>query len=52
MSDKILPLMALTLGDPAGVGPEIVLKAARDPETFRLCRLLAAGIARSLDEGP
>jgi hypothetical protein len=34
-----LSLMAITLGDPAGVGPEIVLKAA-DPETFRLCRPL------------
>src|SRR5947208_14963890 len=39
------PLMALTLGDPAGVGPEIVLKAAADPETFRLCRPLAVGPA-------
>jgi hypothetical protein len=35
-----LPLMAITLGDPAGVGPEIVLKAAADLETFRLCRSL------------
>src|SRR5207245_4755935 len=39
------PLMAITLGDPAGVGPEIVLKAAADPETFRLCRPLAVGSA-------
>ena len=46
MSDtQPLPLMALTLGDPAGVGPEIVLKAAADPETFRLCRPLAVGPA-------
>jgi 4-phospho-D-threonate 3-dehydrogenase / 4-phospho-D-erythronate 3-dehydrogenase len=37
--------MALTLGDPAGVGPEIVLKAALDAETFRLCRPLAVGPA-------
>jgi 4-hydroxythreonine-4-phosphate dehydrogenase len=40
-----LPLIAITLGDPAGVGPEIVLKAAADPETFRLCRPLAVGPA-------
>src|SRR5437870_4018062 len=40
-----LPVMAITLGDPAGVGPEIVLKAAADPETFRLCRPLAVGPA-------
>src|SRR4051794_34202349 len=39
------PLMALTLGDPAGLGPEIVLNAAADPHTFRLCRPLAAGPA-------
>src|SRR6266516_4784400 len=46
MSDtQPLPLMAITLGDPAGVGPEIVLKAAADPETFRLCRPLAVGPA-------
>src|SRR5437868_14115295 len=40
-----LPIMAVTLGDPAGVGPEIVLKAAADPTTFRLCRPLAVGPA-------
>src|SRR2546421_5278387 len=40
-----LPLMAIPLGDPAGVGPEIVLKAAADLETFRLCRPLAVGPA-------
>jgi 4-phospho-D-threonate 3-dehydrogenase / 4-phospho-D-erythronate 3-dehydrogenase len=45
MSPTPLPLMALTLGDPGGVGPEIVLKAACDPETYRLCRPLAVGPA-------
>ena len=28
---KILPTIALTLGDPAGIGPEIVAKTLRDP---------------------
>jgi 4-hydroxy-L-threonine phosphate dehydrogenase PdxA len=45
MSNAQLPLMAIALGAPAGIGPEIVLKAAADPETFRLCRLLAVGPA-------
>jgi 4-hydroxythreonine-4-phosphate dehydrogenase len=27
---RILPVIAITMGDPAGVGPEICLKAARD----------------------
>jgi 4-hydroxythreonine-4-phosphate dehydrogenase len=33
------PLLALTLGDPAGVGPEIVLKACADPALATVCRL-------------
>jgi 4-hydroxythreonine-4-phosphate dehydrogenase len=45
MSNSSSPLTALTLGDPAGVGPEIVLKAAADPETLRLCRPVAVGPA-------
>jgi 4-hydroxy-L-threonine phosphate dehydrogenase PdxA len=44
MSDTSPPLMALTLGDPAGVGPEIVLNAAADPETFRLYRPLTVDL--------
>ncbi len=28
---KIVPVIALTLGDPAGVGPEVVAKTLRDP---------------------
>ena len=33
-----LPLIAITLGDPAGIGPEIIAKAFRDsPELTRAC---------------
>ena len=28
---KILPTIAITLGDPAGIGPEVVAKTLRDP---------------------
>lgn len=41
------PLLGLTVGDPAGIGPEITLKAAQDPRT-RVARLLAIGSTESL----
>jgi 4-hydroxythreonine-4-phosphate dehydrogenase len=38
-----MPLFAITLGDPAGIGPEIALKAAVEPEARALGRLLLVG---------
>ena len=38
-----LPVIAITMGDPAGVGPEVVLKALAQPETRRLCRPVVFG---------
>src|SRR5262245_16163227 len=32
-----LPKIALTVGDPAGIGPEIVAKAAADPAIRAIC---------------
>jgi 4-hydroxythreonine-4-phosphate dehydrogenase len=41
------PRIAITLGDPAGVGPEIVLKALRNPRVRRACAPIVMGkIAR------
>jgi len=37
------PALALTLGDPAGIGPEILLKALRSPELRRLCIPVVVG---------
>lgn len=42
------PIVAITAGDPAGIGPEICLKALRDPRMYEECRPLVAGDARSL----
>ena len=28
---RILPTIAITLGDPSGIGPEVVAKTLRDP---------------------
>jgi 4-hydroxythreonine-4-phosphate dehydrogenase len=37
VSDVTLPRIALTVGDPAGIGPEIAAKAARDPRVLEVC---------------
>src|SRR5512136_986003 len=37
------PILAITMGDPAGVGSEIAVRALSDPETYRICRPLVVG---------
>lgn len=37
------PIVAITMGDPAGVGPEVVLKAVIDPRVRRACLPLVLG---------
>lgn len=39
----IKPIIAITLGDPAGVGPEIVVKALRKKEIYDVCNPLVIG---------
>lgn len=43
------PIVAITLGDPAGTGPEIILKALTLPEVRALGRMLIVGDAATLD---
>lgn len=38
-----LPIIAVTMGDPAGVGPEVCLKAVRSPKVRRCCVPLIVG---------
>ncbi|MDB9481336.1 4-hydroxythreonine-4-phosphate dehydrogenase, partial [Dolichospermum circinale CS-537/05] len=33
------PRLVLTLGDPAGIGPEVILKALADPQVTQNCDL-------------
>jgi 4-phospho-D-threonate 3-dehydrogenase / 4-phospho-D-erythronate 3-dehydrogenase len=42
------PLLAITLGDPAGTGPEIITKALALPEIREACRVLVVGDAEVL----
>jgi 1,2-dihydroxy-3,5-cyclohexadiene-1,4-dicarboxylate dehydrogenase len=44
-----LPRIALATGDPAGIGPEIALKAALDPQLGKICRLLLFGDRGALE---
>ena len=40
------PILGITMGDAAGIGPEIILKSFRHhPELFNLCRPLVIGSA-------
>ncbi len=43
------PLILLTMGDPAGIGPEIVVKALADPQTAEVARCVAVGDAGVLE---
>lgn len=44
-----LPVLALTAGDPAGTGPELIAKALAQPEVHALCRPLVIGDAAVLE---
>src|SRR6476659_9781437 len=43
-----LPVLAITMGDPAGIGPEVVLKALRHADLYARCRPLVLGDRRVL----
>lgn len=45
-----LPLLALTMGDPAGTGPELIAKAHADPALRAAARLLVVGDAGIMAE--
>ena len=41
--DSLLPKLGITTGDPAGIGPEVSLRASVNPEFQGRCRLLLFG---------
>jgi 4-phospho-D-threonate 3-dehydrogenase / 4-phospho-D-erythronate 3-dehydrogenase len=49
MAKYHLPLIAVTLGDVAGIGPETIVRAALSPKVRKTCRLLAVGHPRVLE---
>lgn len=43
------PILGITMGDAAGVGPEIIVKALNDRQIFQVCRPVVIGDLRSLE---
>lgn len=43
MADTFKPILALTMGDPAGVGPEVVARAWIDPQIHQHAKLFVVG---------
>jgi 4-hydroxythreonine-4-phosphate dehydrogenase len=37
------PIIAITIGDPAGIGPEVIVKALSDKTLYEMCRPLVIG---------
>ena len=44
------PILAITMGDPAGVGPEVIVKALADPQVAGHCRPVVFGNPRVLQQ--
>ncbi len=40
---EVLPIIGITMGDPVGVGPEIIVKTMADSEIHKICRPLIIG---------
>jgi 4-phospho-D-threonate 3-dehydrogenase / 4-phospho-D-erythronate 3-dehydrogenase len=49
MAHEDRPLLAITMGDPAGIGPEVALKALRHADIYSHCRPLLIGDRRILE---
>ncbi|MDP9350467.1 MAG: 4-hydroxythreonine-4-phosphate dehydrogenase PdxA, partial [Chloroflexota bacterium] len=43
------PIVGITMGDAAGVGPEIIMKALADRAMYELCHPLVIGDAKMLE---
>ena len=43
------PRVAINMGDPAGVGPEVALKALREPGVYEHCRPVVFGTPAALE---
>jgi 4-hydroxythreonine-4-phosphate dehydrogenase len=49
MDDDERPLVGITLGDPAGVGPEIILQALGEADVYEIARPLVIGDRMALE---
>ncbi len=49
MNDKKRPVIGITMGDPVGIGPEIIHFALNNQRVYKICRPLVIGDARILE---
>ena len=50
MADTHKPTIAITMGDPCGIGPEVVVKALADPRVYDSCRPLVVGNTFAMEQ--
>ena len=50
MTAETRPIIAITIGDPAGIGPEVVVKALADKTLYDLCRPFLIGESGTVQE--
>lgn len=50
MAEKNLPIVGISMGDPAGNGPEITVKALADATLYDRCRPIVVGDATMLEQ--
>lgn len=48
--NSALPIVAITMGDPAGNGPEITVKALSDASIYKRCHPIVVGDAKMLEQ--
>ena len=44
------PILAITMGDPAGIGPEITVRALNRKETYEKCQPIVTGDAAIMEQ--
>ena len=49
MANSNKPILAITMGDPAGIGPEIIVKALSLKETYDKCNPIVTGDAAVME---
>ncbi|WP_159872564.1 MULTISPECIES: 4-hydroxythreonine-4-phosphate dehydrogenase PdxA [unclassified Raoultella] len=50
MNTLNLPVVGITMGDAAGVGPEVIVKSLRHPKVYMQCRPLVIGDAERINQ--
>ena len=44
------PIIGITMGDPAGIGPEIIVKALNQPEVYETCKPIVIGSKWAIED--